>query len=75
MEQKKNLENPIENIYNIKVEKNFFNDNQLTSKIKEIGFEIKRKIELIDTYCLKLYIPEDIEKNNWNTYCFLSIYG
>ncbi len=62
MQENKNLENSIENTYNAKVEKNFFNDDQLTSKIKEMGFEIKREIELIDTYCLKLYIPEYIEK-------------
>jgi hypothetical protein len=64
MQEKQNLENSIENLYNVKVKQEYFRDEGLIKKIKENGFEIKRELPLISTYCLELYIPENIEKVN-----------
>ena len=68
MEEKENLENSIENYYNVKIEKEYFRNNELIKKIKEEGFIIKGEIALIDTYCIEIYIPECIEKEKIKAY-------
>jgi len=67
-EQGKNLEGFIEGLYNIKIKPEYFGKDSMEQQLEEMGFIIKRGIKPINTYNIKLNIPDEITKSEKPNY-------
>lgn len=62
-EQGKDLEGFIEGLYNVKIKPEYFGKDSMEKQLEEMGFTIKKGIKPINTYNIKLNIPEEIEES------------
>ena len=67
-EQDKNLEGFIEGLYNIRIKPEYFGRDSMEQQLEEIGFTIKMEIKLINTYNIKLNIPDEIAESEKISY-------
>jgi len=62
-EQGNNLESFIEGLYNVKIKPEYFGKDSMEQQLEEMGFTIKMGIKPINTYSIKLNIPDKMAES------------